>query len=118
MRSLTVNYQQIEALVGSRIFRLIRYVFSGGVAAASNILVLYLLVEFLEVYYLSASVIAFVCSIAVSFMLHKFLTFHDGERAGVHWQFARYLVVILSNLALNTALVYALVEVGGVWYLL
>lgn len=35
----------------------------------------------------------------------------------MHTQFARYLVIILLNLLLNTTLVYFFVEHVGVWYL-
>jgi putative flippase GtrA len=107
----------MESLFGVRVFRLIRYVFSGGTAAASNVTALFLLVEFGKLYYLYASILAFIFSLAISFTLHKFLTFRDRETRDVHSQFGRYLIVVLGNLALNTALVYVLVESGGVWYL-
>ena len=76
-----------------------------------------LLVHFGHMYYLYASILAFAVSIAVSFTMQKFWTFRDKPLHDMHTQFARYLVVILSNLLLNTALVYFLVEHAGVWYL-
>ena len=78
---------------------------------------LFVLVQFGHVHYLKASVLAFAMSVVVSFTMQKFWTFHDNHVYDVHAQFARYLVVILANLALNTALVYLLVETVGVWYL-
>lgn len=117
MTILKTLYQKIESRVGVGVFRLLRYVFSGGTAAASNVAVLFLLVEFGKLYYIHASILAFICSLAVSFTLHKFLTFRNRETHDIHSQFGRYLVVILGNLALNTALVYMLVEKAGMWYL-
>ncbi|MBY0539765.1 GtrA family protein [Patescibacteria group bacterium] len=117
MNTLKTLYQWLEARVGVRMFRLMRYVFSGGTAAACNVIALFLLVEFANVHYLYASILSFIFSLAISFTLHKFLTFRNQQTDGIHKQIGRYLAVILGNLALNTTLVYALVELLGVWYL-
>lgn len=117
MLQLIALYERIETLLGPRIFKLVRYLISGGTAAASNLAALFFLVQFGHVQYLKASVLAFVMSVVVSFTMQKFWTFHDRPVHDVHAQFARYLVVILANLALNTALVYLLVEMANVWYL-
>ncbi len=106
-----------EAVLGTRLFRFLRYLISGGTAAATNFTTFFLLVHFGHVYYLYASVIAFVVSVGVSFAMQKFWTFQDRPTHDMHAQFARYLVVILLNLLLNTTLVYLFVEYGGVWYL-
>lgn len=108
---------RIEAVTGARTYRLIRYLSSGGTAAASNLAVLFLLVHVGHLHYLAASVIAFVMSIAVSFSMQKFWTFQDMPIHDVHTQFARYLAVLLVNLALNTILMYLFVEKIGMWYL-
>ena len=117
MTRLKTLYDAAEALLGERLFKLVRYLTSGATAAASNLFALFLLVHFGNVHYLKASVLAFAMSVVVSFTMQKFWTFHDNPVYDVHAQFARYLVVILANLALNTALVYLLVEKANVWYL-
>ena len=117
MTRLKTLYDAAEALLGERLFKLVRYLTSGATAAASNLFALFLLVHFGNVHYLKASVLAFAMSVVVSFTMQKFWTFHDNPVHDVHAQFARYLVVILANLALNTALVYLLVEKANVWYL-
>ena len=117
MIRLRALYGAAETLLGARLFKLVRYIISGGTAALTNMASLFLLVQFGRVYYLYASILAFLISVAVSFTMQKFWTFHDNHVYDVHAQFARYLVVILANLALNTALVYLLVETIGVWYL-
>lgn len=96
----------------------VKYMVSGGAATLANLAVLFVLAEYLGVHYLIASVIAFSSSIAVSFIMQKFWTFGDASTDGIHVQFFWYLAVVLSNLALNTALVYVLVEWLSVWYLL
>ena len=118
MTQLAALHDKAEALLGARVFRLLRYLISGGTAAATNLTVFFLLVHFGHMYYLYASILAFAVSIAVSFTMQKFWTFRDKPLHDVHTQFARYLVVILSNLLLNTTLVYLFVEKAGIWYLL
>ena len=117
MVQLIALYEWIETLLGSRIFKLVRYLISGGTAAVSNLVALFFLVQFGHVHYLKASVLAFVMSVVVSFTMQKFWTFRDNPVHDVHAQFARYLVVIIANLTLNTALVYLLVEKAHAWYL-
>jgi len=117
MTRLKELYGALEALFGVRAFKIIRYLTSGAMAAASNLAALFVLVQFGHVHYLKASVLAFAMSVVVSFTMQKFWTFHDNPVYDMHAQFARYLVVILLNLALNTALVYLLVEKAQVWYL-
>lgn len=118
MKYLERLYELIERMVGARAFRLIRYLISGGTAAASNVVFLFLLVQYGGMYYVYASVLAFVLSIAVSFTLQKFWTFRDDPLHDMHRQFARYLLVILFGLTLNTILIYFFVEVTALWYVL
>ncbi len=115
---MTALHRRMESLCGPRIYRLIRYLISGGTAAASNLLFLFILVQFFGMHYLSASVLAFIMSVAVSFTMQKFWTFQDTQMQGTHMQFGRYIVVMLFNLFLNTLLMYIFVEKFSLWYLL
>lgn len=117
MRRIEI-YAQIEALLGPRAFKLVRYLISGGTAATSNLTTLFFLVQFGHMHYLPASILAFAISVVVSFTMQKFWTFQDTPLHDVHTQFARYLAIVLMNLLLNTSLVYLLVEKAGVWYLI
>ena len=108
----------VEAKLGKRAFKLIRYLISGGTAALVNFTTLFILVQFIYMHYLSASILAFVVSIAVSFAMQKFWTFRDKLVHDIHMQFSRYVVVISSSLLINTTLVYLMVEKLHTWYLL
>lgn len=109
-------YAYVESLLGERVFKIVRYLISGGTAAASNVIALFLLVHFGGMHYLPASIAAFILSIGVSFTMQKFWTFRDMPVHDVHTQFARYLIVIVFNLILNTILMYLFVEKVGMWY--
>lgn len=107
---------RIEALLGAGTYRLLRYLISGGTAAASNVLFLFLLVHFAVIHYLLASVIAFLMSAVVSFTMQKFWTFQDTVMKNLRTQFGRYLIALLTNLCVNTLLMYLFVEKMGMWY--
>lgn len=107
----------VEATVGTHAYHILRYLMSGAAAAASNLAVLFILVHFGRMYYLSASIVAFIASVAVSFTLQKFWTFQDRFTHDMREQFVRYSAVVLMNLFLNTALMYFLVDKAGLWYL-
>ena len=47
----------------------------------------------------------------------KFWTFRDRERAGMHSQMGIYFLISVSNLCLNTLIVYFGVDVVGLHYL-
>jgi putative flippase GtrA len=98
--------------------KIVRYIISGGTAAVTNLLLLFLLVQFLQIHYLIASMLAFLCAFGVSFTLQKFWTFNNRETARAHTQLALYLAITLANLGVNTLLMYVFVTELGLWYLL
>lgn len=93
-----------------------RYVAVGLFAVALNILLLYLLTDVAGMWYLAAAVIAFVIAFVVAFLLQKHWTFKDGSGAYVQ-QGASYFIIGLTNLVLDTALLYVAVDILGLWYL-
>ncbi|PIR84918.1 hypothetical protein COU16_00155 [Candidatus Kaiserbacteria bacterium CG10_big_fil_rev_8_21_14_0_10_47_16] len=109
---------RVEAVLGERLFHLVRYLISGGIAATTNVGILFLLVHFGDLHYLPASVLAYLLAIVVSFTLQKFWTFQDKPTHDVHTQFSRYIIVVVMNLLLNTAIMYILVDTFSVWYIL
>ncbi len=88
---------------------LLRYIISGGTAAVTDLAALYILNNYLGLHYLPASVIAFVISFFVSFLLQKFWTFKSHEEK-THKQIFMYLGNSLFGLGLNTLLMYVFVD--------
>ena len=97
---------------------ILRYIFSGGTAASVNLLVLYCLVDFLNLHYLVASAIAYFVGFVLSFSLHKFVTFLDFKIDRVMMQVIRYLPIFLINIALNLFFMWSLVDSLGLNYLI
>lgn len=96
---------------------LVRFLVSGGSAAAVLLAVLYVFTDIVGLWYLASSVIAFLCAFVVSFTLHKFWTFADPHIGRAPTQAAAHFTAGLINLGLNTAFLYMLVDYAGVHYL-
>ena len=95
----------------------VKNVCAGGTAEIVKLGVLYLLTEFVHLYYLASAVYAFLVAVTVSFVLQKYWTFGDRGHEQAHMQAGIYLALHVTNLALNTALLYAFVTYLHFWYL-
>lgn len=89
---------------------IVRFIISGGTSAFVNIAILSLLYYVFHVYYLLASVIAFLISFIVSLVLQKFWTFQDHSMVDAHVQAGKYLATSLVGLGINTVILYVCVE--------
>lgn len=87
----------------------LRYFISGGTAGVTDIALIYIFHEILDIYYLTSAILAFVGAFFVSFMLHKYWTFKSHEQE-THRQMAMYLLASLFGLFLNTVLMYIFVD--------
>ena len=98
--------------------RAIKFLMSGGSAAAINIGLLYLFTDIFGIWYLFSAVMAFMIAFVASFCFQKFWTFEDHSMDAVHGQAAIYLAVAIVNLGINTGLIYIFVEFFAVHYVL
>lgn len=98
--------------------RILRFLISGGISLGTDLVLLYIFTDIFGIWYLVSAVAAFILAFFVSFTLHKFWTFGDHSRDGIHMQMGTYFLVAAANLGLNTMLVFAFVEWAGVHYLL
>jgi dolichol-phosphate mannosyltransferase len=106
-------------ILGRNIFRrslFVRYVFSGGTAAAIDVILLYALVDFFGVYYLSAAVFAMTISFIARFLLQKYVTFEDRDEGQSKKQFLYYSILYAASLSATTALLYLFVDILHIWY--
>jgi len=98
--------------------QIIRYIISGGTAALVNLVLLYVFTDFLKVWYLFSSVLAFCLAFFVSFFLQKYWTFSDWGKGKMYQQMGVYFAVSVANLGVNTGLLYLAVDKLKIWYLL
>lgn len=102
-------------LTWKQFFELFRYGISGIIAVAVNLGMFYLLS--MRMWYLYASVIAFILSFLTSFTLQKFWTFRNVSLERIHIQSSISFSVACGNLVFNTLSMYVLVGIFGMHYL-
>lgn len=90
--------------------RVIRFFLAGLVSFLVNIGFFTLLLR-AGIWYLLASMCAFIASIVVSFLLQKYWTFRDSANILLARQFVAYCTICMINLLLNTAVVYSVVDI-------
>jgi len=96
-----------------KISELVRFILAGSMATACNIGLLLFFTHILGLWYLPSSAAAFLLAFVVSFVLQKFWTFKDTSTEKASLQALYYFGILLINLALNTILVFVMVEKGG-----
>jgi glycosyltransferase involved in cell wall biosynthesis/putative flippase GtrA len=98
--------------------RPVKYLIAGGAAATVELSLLYFFTDILGIWYLISASLAFAVAFFVSFFLQKFWTFRDMEREKMYHQMTLYFALALSNLFINTGLMYLLVDGFKIWYML
>ena len=114
---LKIGKPLLKHLVRLPLAQLVRYVISGGTAAAVYFCAIFTLVQFAGMHYLAASSIALATAIVVSFSLHKFFTFRQHSLSQTHVQFALYMVVVGLDFLINLSILWCAVELVHMPYL-
>ncbi|KND50849.1 MAG: dolichol-phosphate mannosyltransferase [Parcubacteria bacterium C7867-007] len=107
-----------SAPMGKEVPKALRFLTTGSISVLVNIAVLYILTDISHLWYLLSSVVAFVTSGVVNFLLHKYWTFNYKHQKSTAIQVPLHLLVASINLVLNTGIVFILVHYLGVWYIL
>jgi len=108
----------MDLFLHPKLFRILRFLVSGGASAFVNLVVLYSLTEYVGLWYMVSGSVAFVCSFFVSFTLQKFWTFRDNSMQDASRQVFMYLGVGLTNYVINSSMLYVLVEYAHLHYIL
>ncbi len=97
--------------------RIIKFLITGAIGISVNLGVFHVL-YILGVPYLVGSMTGLLISMGVGFVLQKYWTFEEPSSERARSQFVQYALLALGNLALNTGIVYVLVDKLGMYYLL
>ncbi len=94
-----------------------RFAISGGIATLVDIALLYALTEWAEVWYLISSVFSFLVGSITHFAISRRWVFTNSNKP--FWQqYKSFFVIHLGGLAINTAVLFLLVEYGKIYYIL
>ena len=102
----------------SKYIQIIRYILAGGIATASNLVILFVSVYYFKLWYLTGAIIAFSCAVIISYLLQKLFVFKNYSRENMRKQFLNFFIFNLVMLGVNTLLMYTFVDLVGLWYLL
>ncbi len=94
----------------------LRYVVFAGIATLVDLGLLYLLTEFLDVWYFYSAAIAYLCGMLTNFSLNKYLNFRNKSKKIIP-QFGLFAIVALVGLGLNQLILYLLVEFAAIQYM-
>lgn len=92
------------------------YIFIGGLSAVSDLILLFILVDFFNVFYLFAATLSFIIVGTTAFFLHKNYTFKHKNRSG-KIRYLIFLIVAGSGLLWSVFFLYIFVSILGLYYL-
>ncbi len=96
----------------SFIKKITRYCMVGAVASLVDYGSYFLFTRLLYIAPHGANVVAYVCGNVVSFLGHRFFTFHTTDNPQIFREYARFLVVTIIGLAISQAIVVFSLQAG------
>ena len=95
-----------------------RYIFVGGFAAVVNIGSLYILKEYLNIYYLVANILAFILGLVTNYILSKWLVFAKENSMNKIVEFISYSMIGVLGLGLDTLFMWLFTDKVKLYYML
>lgn len=94
-------------------FQFVRYTISGGFSFLIDSGLLYFFVTILNIYYIIAATISFICGLIVNYLLAIFWVFDESKKESRKEEFLIYGIIGVIGLILNDTIIYSLTEVAG-----
>jgi len=88
----------------------------GAIAAVIDLTILYVLTEYVGVWYFYSAIVSFSIAITINYCLNKFFNFKD-ENKRIFSQFRIFFIITLIGLLLNQSILYLFVTYLRVGYL-
>ena len=98
--------------------KVLRFLVSGSLATLTNLTLLFIFTQWLEIWYLLSSVLAFITGLLISFGLQKWWTFKDYSTTTWSRQALWFVLVTIGGVLVNAIFIYLLVEYLFWYYLL
>lgn len=101
----------------ARVGEVARFVIAGGLATISNLLLLFVFTELVDIHYIISAVLAYILSTAVSFTLQKFWTFAQYTKDKIYSELWWFTTNNIAGLLFTTSGLYLAVELFDIHYL-
>jgi putative flippase GtrA len=95
----------------------VKYLLAGGVGVGLYYLLLYVLTEYADFWYLISAAIGGAANYASNFLFQKFWTFGNKDRTTVKAQAKQYAILFISLGSANLGLMFILVSLLHIWYI-
>ena len=109
IKNRAVHYFRRYQLIGL-------YIFFAGIATLVDLGGLYLLTNFVGLWYFYSAIFSFAAGMIVNYVLNKFFNFKNHSRQ-IARQFGLFMIVALIGLIFNQLIIYMAVEYFHVWYI-
>ena len=96
----------------------IKYFFASGIALFADVAVLYILTEYVHLYYLISATISFMVGIAITYICSKLYIFTKTSIKNRTAEFTVFLIIGIIGLILNNIFLYIFTEYLGLYYML
>lgn len=93
-----------------------RYIFVGGLATVADMGTLFLLTNYLDVFYLLSAAIGFVLGLSVNYAISIFWVFEST--GDFKKEFTLFAAIGIGGLVLNEIIIWGLVDYAGLFYML
>lgn len=101
-----------------RFIMLFRYLFFGGTVTIINIILLYLLVEYLKFNYVLANVLSMIICIIITYILSKKFIFTKKVTIGAKKEFLSYVIIAIISIIIDTSVLNLLSEKFSIYYII
>ena len=101
-----------------RLYEIVRFCFGGAIAVLVGYVLLYTLTEFLMLWYVLSSVISYLTSQALNFIIQKIWVFKNKESKTTKKQFVIYMSLSVIYFLINTIMIYVLTDYYHIYYIL
>ena len=104
-------------LTKSNIIQFVKFLIVGGIGAIINLLVLFSMTEFLNIYYIFSEVIAFFIALTHNYIVNKLWTFKENFSDKSFQKYLQYVIVSLISLCINLSILFILSDLVKLWYI-
>jgi putative flippase GtrA len=94
-----------------------KYILAGVLATGLNLLVLFICVNYFDIWYLLSASISFIFGLLASYSLQKYFVFENNKKY-INSQLLHFFIYNILMLLFNGLLMFLFVDIFNIWYLL
>jgi len=95
-----------------------KFALVGIIGTIIHLIILYLLTEFLGIYYIVSSLLGYLLALTIGFILNKTWTFKESFKTNVINKYIKFFTVCTVSLFVNLLFLYLLTEFLNIYYLI